>query len=105
MWQLVSRPMCLTCRMAARGMAPARGLWSQRAKEGGVTHQVLRAVQLVSGGGAARDERLEHAAHHHRLHVLGHRLVVACGEVVAEARLVWAERLGGAKRGGWGENA
>lgn len=79
-------------------MAPASELWSQRRREegrreGGATHQVLRTVQLVRGGGAARDERLEHAAHHHRLHVLGHRLVVACGEVVAEARLVWAEGL------------
>lgn len=63
----------------------------EQARKGGVTHQVLGAVQLVRGGGAPRDERLEHAAHHHRLHVLGHRLVVACGEVVAEACLVWSE--------------
>lgn len=56
------------------------------------THQVLRAVQLVCGGGAACDERLEHAAHHHRLHVLRHRLVVPRGEVIAEARFVWKQQ-------------
>ncbi len=52
------------------------------------THQVLWAVQLVRGGGAAGDEGLEHASHHHRLHILGHGLVVPRGEVVPEARLV-----------------
>lgn len=52
-------------------------------------HQVLGTVQLVSGGRAAGDERLEHAAHHHRLHVLRQRLVVPRGEVVPKARLVW----------------
>lgn len=56
------------------------------------THQVLGAVQLVRGGGAARDERLEHAAHHHCLHVLRHRLVVPRGEVIAEACLVWKQQ-------------
>lgn len=54
-------------------------------------HQVLGAVQLVCGGGAAGDEGLEHAAHHDRLHVLGHGLVVPRGEVVPEAGLVWNE--------------
>lgn len=53
------------------------------------THQVLRTVQLVRGGGTAGDEGLEHAAHHHRLHVLCHGLVVPRGEVVPKARLVW----------------
>ena len=53
------------------------------------SHQVLGAVQLVCGGGTAGDEGLEHAAHHHRLHVLGNRLVVPRGEVVPEAGLVW----------------
>lgn len=43
----------------------------------------------MRGGGAAGDEGLEHARHHHRLHVLCHRLVVPGGEVVPEARLVW----------------
>lgn len=46
-------------------------------------------MQLVCGGGAAGDEGLEHASHHHRLHVLRHRLVVPRGEVVPEARFVW----------------
>lgn len=90
MRQLVSRPTCATCRKAAGGAG-------ERSGGRGITHQVLGAVQLVRGGGAARDERLEHAAHHHRLHVLGHRLVVASGEVVAEARLVWG---GGVDREG-----
>lgn len=48
----------------------------------------------MRGGGAARDERLEHAPHHHRLHVLGQGLVVARREVVAEARLVWKQQGG-----------
>lgn len=51
-------------------------------------------MQLVRGRGAAGDERLEHAAHHHRLHVLGHGLVVPRGEVVPEARLVWRKAAG-----------
>lgn len=59
------------------------------------THQVLRAVQLVCGGGAAGDEGLEHTSHHHRLHILRDRLVVPCGEVVPEARLVWKQQGGG----------
>ena len=59
------------------------------------THQVLWAVQLVCGRGAAGDEGLEHAAHHHRLHVLGHGLVVPRGEVVPEACLVWKQQGGG----------
>ena len=71
-------------------------------------HQVLRAVQLVRGRGAAGDERLEHAAHHHRLHVLGHGLVVPRGEVVPEARLVWRggrqeEREHGSHSGRFGQ--
>lgn len=53
------------------------------------THQVLRTVQLVRGGGTAGDEGLEHASHHHRLHSLCHGLVVPRGEVVPKARLVW----------------
>lgn len=56
------------------------------------THQVFGAVQLVRGRGAASDERLEHAAHHHRLHVLSQRLVVPRGEIVAKARLVWKQQ-------------
>lgn len=63
------------------------------------THQVLGAVQLVCGRGAAGDEALEHAAHHHRLHVLGHGLVVARGEVVPEARLVWKQQGSGREHG------
>lgn len=68
------------------------------------THQVLGAVQLVCGRSAAGDEGLEHAAHHHRLHVLGHRLVVPRGEVVPEASLVWKQQGGGRDHGshsGW----
>lgn len=63
------------------------------------THQVLGAVQLVCGRGAAGDEGLEHAAHHHRLHILGHGLVVPRGEVVPEARLVWKQQGGGRDHG------
>lgn len=46
----------------------------------------------MRGGGAAGDEGLEHASHHHRLHILCHRLVVTRGEVVPEARLVWKQQ-------------
>lgn len=48
----------------------------------------------MCGGGAARYKRLEHAPHHHRLHVLGQGLVVARCEVVTEARLVWKQQGG-----------
>lgn len=68
------------------------------------THQVLGAVQLMCGRGAAGDEGFEHAAHHHRLHILGHRLVVPCGEVIPKARLVWKQQGGGRDHGshrGW----
>lgn len=59
-------------------------------------------MQLVRGRGAAGDEGLEHAAHNHRLHVLGHRLVVPRGEVVPEARLVWKQEGGTTNHTGGG---
>lgn len=58
------------------------------------THQVLRAVQLVRGGRTAGNQGLEHAAYHHSLHILGHRLVVPCGEVIPKACLVWKQQAG-----------
>lgn len=72
------------------------------------THQVFWTVQLMCGGGTAGDEGLEHASHHHRLHILRYRLVVPRGEVVPKARLVWKrQRSGGGEttdntEEGWG---
>lgn len=63
------------------------------------THQVFRTVQLMCGGGTAGDEGLEHASHHHRLHILRYRLVVPRGEVVPKARLVWKQQWSGGDHG------
>lgn len=61
------------------------------------THQVFGTVQLMCGGGTAGDEGLEHAPHHHRLHVLRDRLVVPRGEVVPKAGLVWKRQQSGGR--------
>lgn len=53
----------------------------------------------MCGGGTAGDEGLEHASHHHRLHILRYRLVVPRGEVVPKARLVWKRQRSGGDHG------
>lgn len=63
----------------------------------------------MCGGGTAGDEGLEHASHHHSLHILRYRLVVSRGEVIPKARLVWKRQRSGGEttdntEEGWGEH-
>lgn len=54
----------------------------------GASHQILRAVQLMRGRSAARDQGFKHGTDDDAFHVLGCGFVVHCGEVISKTSLV-----------------
>lgn len=62
-------------------------------KKGWAPHQILRAVQFMSGRSAACDEGFKHGADDNAFHVLGCGFVVHCGEVISKTSLVWNSKL------------
>lgn len=61
---------------------------SPSGKGQGVSHQVLRTVQLMCGRSTARDEGLEHGTDDNAFHILGCGFVVHCGEIISKPSLV-----------------